>query len=114
MHNHQPGSKALDEMKIFVPAQANRAISFTNKEAAFYFTQSHETNHMEHAHFAGLNIAKQRIFSGYGLRADQVELDNRKSEVYVYPYKLERIYGGGLTEELWMFDAKNIVGQGPL
>ncbi|MCM3039351.1 hypothetical protein M3201_06500 [Paenibacillus motobuensis] len=112
MHNHQPSSKVLDEMKIFVPAEANRAISFTNKEAAFYFTQSHETNHMEHAHFAGMNIAKNRIFSGYGLMADQVKLDNRNSEVNVYPYKLERIYGGGLTEELWMFDYKNIVEVG--
>ncbi|GGF95182.1 amylo-alpha-1,6-glucosidase [Paenibacillus aceti] len=102
-------SKVLDAMRLCVPAEANRAISFTNKEAAFYFTQSHDTNHVEHAYFAGMNIAKNRIFSGYVLTADGKRLDNRNSEVWVSPYKLERSYEGGIAEELWMFDYKNIL-----
>ncbi len=109
MSSHQPNSNILDAMRIFVPAEANRAVSFTNKEAAYYFTQSHDTNHAEHSFFAGMNIAKNRIFGGYALTADHKALDNRKSEVWVYPYKMERIHEGGLKEELWMFDYKNIL-----
>lgn len=109
MSSHQPNSNILDAMRIFVPAEANRAVSFTNKEAVYYFTQSHDTNHVEHSFFAGMNIAKNRIFGGYALTAGHKALDNRKSEVWVYPYKMERIHEGGLKEELWMFDYKNIL-----
>ena len=105
---HQMNTSILDEMKIFVPSEANRAVSFTNKEAAYYFTQSHETNHVEHAFFEGMNIAKNRIFGGYTLFTGDVMLDNRSSEVWVYPYKMIRTHKG-LTEELWMFDYKNII-----
>lgn len=107
--NHQFISPILDAMKIHVPAKANRAISFTNKEAAYYFTQSHDTNHMEHAFFAGLNIAKNRIFGGYTIFADQHMLDQRESDVWVSPYKMKRIYPGDLSEVLWMFDYRNIL-----
>ncbi|OAB32953.1 amylo-alpha-1,6-glucosidase [Paenibacillus glacialis] len=106
--NNQPNTSILNEMKIFVPIEANRAVSFTNKEAAYYFTQSHETNHVEHAFFEGMNIAKNRIFGGYTLFTGDTMLDNRNSEVWVYPYKMIRTHKG-LTEELWMFDYKNII-----
>ncbi|MEK8213726.1 amylo-alpha-1,6-glucosidase [Paenibacillus sp. FSL L8-0463] len=98
----------LESMTMFVPQDANRGISFTNKEAAFYFTQSHLTNHPEHAHFEGFNVAKNRIFGGYSLFIDKQKLDNRKSDVWVYPYKMLRKHGER-TEELWMFDYKNVI-----
>ncbi|WP_051424689.1 amylo-alpha-1,6-glucosidase [Paenibacillus graminis] len=101
-------SDILDDMKIFVSREENRGISFTNKEAAYYYTQSHLNNHVEHAYFEGLNIAKSRIFSGYTLIADQRKLDNQEAEVCVYPYKMVRRHGS-LTEELWMFDYKNVL-----
>ncbi|WP_150274003.1 amylo-alpha-1,6-glucosidase [Paenibacillus tepidiphilus] len=99
-------SALLDEMAVHVTAEENRPVSFTNKEAAFYYTQSHVNNHIEHAYFAGLNIAKNRIFSGYKLYANGVAVDNASSEVWVYPYKMLRSHGP-LTEELRMFDYRN-------
>lgn len=98
----------LDELKITVPREANRAVSFTNKQAAFYYTQTHQSDHPEHTWFEGMNIAKNRVFGGYRLFADEKELDNEKAEVTVYPYKLVRKHGT-LTEELWMLDNKNII-----
>lgn len=105
---NQTHTSILDDMKIFVPREANRQISFTNKEAAFYFTQSHVTNHVEHAYFEGMNIAKNRIFGGYTLFSGNQVLDNQQAEVWAYPYKLVRLHEG-LTEELWMFDDKNLL-----
>ncbi|UNK19140.1 hypothetical protein MNQ98_03625 [Paenibacillus sp. N3/727] len=98
----------LNEMKTFVARDDNRSISFTNKEAAFYFTQSHLTNHPEHAYFAGLNIAKNRIFQGYHLYDGSNKLDNQNSKVCVYPYKMVREHDA-LAEELWMLDYKNVL-----
>ncbi|WP_191089461.1 amylo-alpha-1,6-glucosidase [Paenibacillus spiritus] len=98
----------LDEMKRFIPAEANRGVSFTNKEAAYYYTQSHVNDHAEHAEFEGLHLYKRQIFGGYELWADGQKLDNRQAEVWVYPYKLERKHGA-LTEELWMFDYANVL-----
>ncbi|ASA23522.1 amylo-alpha-1,6-glucosidase [Paenibacillus donghaensis] len=106
--NAEPESKILDEMKIVSLNEDNRGISFTNKEAAYYYTQSHRNNHVEHAYFEGLNISKSRIFSGYTLFADHLELDNQEGEVFVYPYKMLRRHGS-LAEELWMFDYKNVL-----
>ncbi|WP_058302254.1 amylo-alpha-1,6-glucosidase [Gorillibacterium timonense] len=104
-------SEILDEMKVFVPREDNRAISFTNKEAAYYYTQSHLNDHVEHAFFEGLNISKNRIFSGYTLFADHRKLDNQEAEVCVYPYKMVRVHGS-MTEELWMLDYKNVLAIG--
>ena len=97
-------------MKIVVPASANRPVSFTNKEAAFYYTQTHLNNHEEWSWFEGMNIAKNRIFSGYQLFAGERELDTRKAEASVYPYKLVRTYIPGLVEELQLVDYKNSIG----
>ncbi|WP_151734073.1 amylo-alpha-1,6-glucosidase [Paenibacillus tengchongensis] len=104
--NNAGESPLLDAMAIGVTAEENRAVSFTNKEAAFYYTQSHVNNHIEHAYFAGLNIAKNRIFGGYKLYLDGVQVDHKASEVWVYPYKMLRKHGL-LTEELRMFDYRN-------
>ncbi len=99
----------LDRMKIPVTPSANRPVSFTNKEAAYYYTQTHENNHPEWSWFAGLNIAKNRIFGGYQLYVDGHKLDTREAEAVVYPYKLERTYPSNLVEELQLVDYKNVV-----
>jgi len=101
--------KLLDNMKIYVPAAENRPVSFTNKEAAYYYTQSHDNNHEEWSWFEGMNISKNRIFSGYELMVGNQKLDNQKSEVWVYPYKLVRKHATKLVEELWMVDYKNVI-----
>lgn len=97
----------LDQMKIAVPAQANRSVSFTNREAAYFYTQSHQTNHQEYAWFEGMNIAKNRVFGGYQLYNNIRLLNTQTAEVTVYPYKLTRTYPGSITETLWMFDYLN-------
>lgn len=108
MNSNQVHTSILDDMKTFVSQEANRSISFTNKEAAFYFTQSHHTDHVEHAFFEGLNIAKNRIFGGYTLFVGEQKLDNRQSEVWAYPYKMVRKHAD-LTEELWLLDYHNLL-----
>ncbi|MFP4547613.1 MAG: amylo-alpha-1,6-glucosidase [Fidelibacterota bacterium] len=99
----------LDNMKIPVSASENRPVSFTNKKAAYYYTQSHVNDHPEWAWFEGLNIAKKKIFHGYELFVSGDQLDNRDTEVWVYPYKMTRIHHQQVTEELFMFDNKNIL-----
>lgn len=102
-------SKILDKMQIEASESENRSISFTNKEAAFYFMQSHITNHPEHAWFEGMNVSKNMIFQGYNLYADGKILSNSGSKVAVYPYKMSRQYQNDFKEELWMFDNRNII-----
>jgi hypothetical protein len=78
-------SDVLETMKVTVPRQDNRAVSFTNKAAAYYFTQTHETNHPEWSWFEGMNVAKNRVFGGYDLYVGDQKLDNRTAEAVVYP-----------------------------
>lgn len=101
--------KFLDSMKMNIPVSANRSISFTNKESAYYYMQSHETNHPEYSWFEGMNIAKNRIFGGYNLYSDGQLLDPCKADVWVYPYKMVRQFSPTLYEEFWMIDYKNIL-----
>jgi len=102
-------TEMLDRMKISVSAAANRPVSFTNKEAAYYYTQTHLNNHPEWAWFEGLNIAKNRVFSGYQLFVGGKLLDTQQAETSVYPYKLVRSYPEKWVEELQLIDYKNII-----
>lgn len=99
----------LESMKIYVSEDANRSVSFTNKQSGYYYTQTHQSNHIEYSWFEGLNISQNRIFSGYNLFAGNKLLNNQNSKVWVYPYKLIREHETNIKEELWMFDNKNIV-----
>ncbi len=98
----------LEKMTMKIERKDNRAVSYTNKEAAYYFTQSHITDHPEHAYFEGLNVAKNRLFGGYIIYADNRELDNQQAAVEVSPYSMIRTHGS-LTEELWLFDYRNVL-----
>ncbi|HJV77223.1 MAG TPA: amylo-alpha-1,6-glucosidase [Paludibacter sp.] len=102
-------TEMLDRMKISVSAADNRPVSFTNKEAAYYYTQTHLNNHPEWAWFEGLNIAKNRVFSGYQLFVGGKKLDTQQAEASVYPYKLVRSYPAKYVEELQLVDYKNII-----
>lgn len=107
LHISAQYSNLLDKMTIEVSENENRPVSFTNKQAAFYYTQSHTNNHPEHAWFTGMNIAKNRIFHGYQLFINDKPVDNKGAKVSVNPYKMLRTQPNGLKEELWMFDYKN-------
>lgn len=109
---HHKSHGILESMQIIVPRAANRSISFTNKAAAYYYTQSHLTNHQEYAWFEGMNIAKNRVFGGYDLYVGNKKIDNQKAQVLVYPHKLVRRHSRNLTEELWMTDYENSIEVG--
>jgi glycogen debranching enzyme len=105
-------SVSLDELATPVTAEENRAVSFTNKRSAYYYTQTHVNDHPEHAWFRGLNIAQRRILGGYELSVDGVRLETEAAEALVSPDRLERRYAGGARETLRLFDEVDVVEVG--
>ncbi|MCX7053409.1 MAG: hypothetical protein NTU56_04255 [Proteobacteria bacterium] len=103
------GAVALDSLAIPVSANENRAVSFTNKRSAFYYTQTHRNDHPEHAFFRGFNIASRRIFSDYRLSVAGAALDPQTATVVVRPDALIRTYPQGITETLRLFDGQDVV-----
>lgn len=99
----------LEDLAIGVTAAENRAVSFTNKASAYYYTQTHHNDHVEHAWFRGLNIAGRRIFNGHQLLVDGVVLDPATALVTVRPDALIRKYPGGITETIHLFDGRDLV-----
>jgi glycogen debranching enzyme len=100
---------SLDSLAIPVSAEENRAVSFTNKRSAFYYTQTHRNDHPEHAFFRGFNIAGRRIFSDYRLIGAGTTLDPQTATVIVRPDALIRTYPQGITEALRLFDGQDVV-----
>jgi glycogen debranching enzyme len=105
----EPRAVSLESLAIPVSPAENRAVSFTNKRSAYYYTQTHRNDHPEHAHFRGLNIAGRRIFSDYQLILAGVALDPQEAAAIVRPDELIRRYPGGLTETLRLFDQQDVV-----
>jgi glycogen debranching enzyme len=103
------GAVTLDSLAIPVGAEENRAVSFTNKRSAFYYTQTHRNDHPEHAYFRGFNIAGRRIFSDYRLTVAGEALDPQTATVIVRPDALIRTYPQGITETLRLFDGQDVV-----
>ncbi len=99
----------LDSLAIPVSASENRAVSFTNKRSAFYYTQTHRNDHPEHAFFRGFNIAGRRIFSDYRLSVAGTALDPQTAAVVVRPDELIRAYPRGIIETLRLFDGQDVV-----
>jgi glycogen debranching enzyme len=103
------GAVTLDSLAIPVSADENRAVSFTNKRSAYYYTQTHRNDHPEHAYFRGFNIAGRRIFSDYRLIVAGEALDPQTATVIVQPDALIRTYPRGITETLRLFDGQDVV-----
>ena len=103
------GAVTLDSLAIPVSADENRAVSFTNKRSAYYYTQTHRNDHPEHAYFRGFNIAGRRIFSDYRLIVAGEALDPQTATVIVRPDALIRTYPQGITETLRLFDGQDVV-----
>jgi glycogen debranching enzyme len=99
----------MDALAVPVSRAENRAVSFTNKEAAYYYTQTHLNDHPEHAAFRGLNIAGRHVFSDYQLLVDGVALDPATADAIVRPDALVRTYPNGVSETLRLFDHRNVV-----
>ncbi len=94
-------------LSVPVSAAENRAVSFTNKRSAFYYTQTHRNDHPEHAYFRGFNIAGRRIFGEYRLYAGEQLLEPLTATVVVRPDALVRRYPQGVTETLRLFDRQD-------
>ncbi|MBK6350911.1 MAG: hypothetical protein IPF50_14440 [Proteobacteria bacterium] len=103
------GAVTLDSLAIPVSAEENRAVSFTNKRSAFYYTQTHRNDHPEHAYFRGFNIAGRRVFSDYWLIVAGAALDPQTATVIVRPDALIRTYPQGVTETLRLFDGQDVI-----
>ena len=99
----------IDDLAVKVTASENRSVSFTNKQSAYYYTQTHRNDHPEHAWFRGLNIAGRRIFNDYQLSIDGVPLDPMTAQVTVKPDALVRSHPNGVTETLRLFDGHDVV-----
>ncbi len=100
----------LDDLAISVTAAENRAVSFTNKESAYYYTQTQRNDHPEHAWFRGLNIAGRRVFNDYQLLVDGKALDPVDAIAVVKADALIRNYPDGVSETLRLFDGRDVVG----
>jgi glycogen debranching enzyme len=101
----------LDSLAVPVARASNRAVSFTNRRSAFYYTQTHVNEHPEHAWFRGLSIAGRRIFSDYQITVDGEALDPAlASTVVVRPDELRRTHPSGITETLRLYDDRDVVG----
>lgn len=113
----EPASNAAKEnarasiatLAVPVSRAENRAVSFTNKRSAYYYTQTHRNDHPEHAYFRGFNIAGRRIFSDYRISVAGRPLDRQGAAVTVRPDVLLRRYPNGVTEALRLFDDQDVV-----
>jgi hypothetical protein len=99
----------LDALAIPVSRAENRPVAFTNREAAYFYTQTHRNDHPEHAWFRGLNIAGRRVFSDYRVVVGDAPLDPETARVVVRPDALVRRYPNGATETLRLFDGHDVV-----
>ena len=101
----------LDSLAVDVGRDENRAVSFTNRRSAFYYTQTHRNDHPEHAWFRGLSIAGRRVFSDYRVSIGGEKLDPaRSTSVTVAPDALVRRYPSGAVETLRLYDGEDVVG----
>jgi glycogen debranching enzyme len=99
----------LKELAVPVSPGDNRAVSFTNKQSAYYYTQTHRNSHPEHAWYRGLNIAGRRVFNDYHLIVDGTTLDPAMAQVVAFPDALVRTYQNGVTETLRLFDNRDLI-----
>jgi len=100
---------AVESLAVSVSAAENRAVSFTNKRSAFYYTQTHRNDHPEHAYFRGFNIAGRRVFGEYRLHVGEQQLEPLAATVVVHPDALVRRYPQGVTETLRLFDRQDVL-----
>jgi len=99
----------LEDLAVPVSAGDNRAVSFTNKQSAYYYTQTHRNNHPEHAWFRGFNIAGRHVFNDYQITVNGAVLDPFTAQAVVLPEALVRTYPNGITETLRLFDNRDLI-----
>jgi len=99
----------LESLAIPVTRAENRAVSFTNKRSAYFYTQTHRNDHPEHAWFRGFNLAGRRVFNDYQILAGGTALDPSTASAVVRPDALVRTWPNGIVETLRLFDERDVV-----
>ena len=92
----------LQELEVEV-ADTSREVSFTNKQAGFYYTES---NAPRSNSWQGWHIMSVRMMDDYGISIDGVPLDRSTiSSASVRPDALTRRYRNGVRETVTMLDS---------
>jgi hypothetical protein len=99
----------LDALAVPVSRAENRPVAFSNRQAAYFYTQTHRNDHPEHAWFRGLNIAGRRVFTDHRVVVGGTPLDPEAARVVVRPDALIRTYPNGATETVRLFDGHDVV-----
>lgn len=98
----------LQNLGTAVDSAENREFSYTNKTAAFYYARTHSQINQDW--FSGWNVQTERIFRDYVLLIDGEKTDRKTAQTTVFPHFFERKYKENLSEKLYLYDEKNVIG----
>ncbi|MCK5571438.1 MAG: hypothetical protein KAJ12_01700 [Bacteroidetes bacterium] len=97
----------IDSLGIEV-RHVTREFSFTNKESAFYYGETHSENQSS---WQGFNVAGFEFVDDYLLVIDGTPLERGSVDrVVVYPDRIERFYPRGITERVFLADSLAVLG----
>ena len=98
---------SLDSLGITV-REKSREFSFTNKQSAFYYGETHGPHRSS---WQGFNVGGIKVLDDYLLLIDGKPLSRATAEsVVVYPDRLERLYPGGVAERVLLTDDLPVLG----
>ncbi len=96
----------VDRIAVEVTGQS-REFSFTNKEDAFYYS---ETNAEHRSSWQGFNVFGKEYLEDYLIRVNDVLLfRNSAIKAIVFPHQLKRIYADGIEETFTMLDSLPVI-----
>ena len=97
----------LDRLGIEITS-GSRPFVFTNKQTAFLYGETGGTNTTS---WQGFNVFGREFLDDYELLVDGEPLIRRSAtRTRVYPDHLERMYPGGIVEEVWPVDSLSLFG----
>jgi glycogen debranching enzyme len=101
------GGSILDQIGIEV-RHNSRPFVYTNKEDASYFGETHSRNRVS---WQGFVVHGHEFLDDYAIVVNGTVLERSSAlKVMVYPDHLERMYPGGMVEELWPVDSLAVMG----
>jgi glycogen debranching enzyme len=97
----------LNQIGIEVKGTSRQFI-YSNTQDATFFGETHKRNA---GSWEGFTVHGHRFLKDYDLLINGTLLDRSAAQkVLVYPDHLERVYAGGLVEELWPVDSLPVIG----
>ncbi|MDI6779991.1 MAG: amylo-alpha-1,6-glucosidase [Bacteroidota bacterium] len=101
------GEKPLVDQIAIDVKKVTREFSFTNKESAFYYGETHSRNKSS---WQGLNVMAREFFEDYLIFSETSiipKMDTRLA--IVYPYQLQRFYKNGAVETVTLLDSMPVL-----